>query len=129
VKAAHSHKHSRTEDLLVSLAESVGSTLGTIAAKAGAAQKALTHSDIASRLGREGNEIVRKTKKRVSGAKRSRNKTSRRSAKRSVSRTANKVARKARATVRRTGIKVKGTAARAITKGRRAAGTQTRSRR
>ena len=40
-------QHSKTDDLLVSLAESVGSTLGTIAAKAGAAQKALTHSDIA----------------------------------------------------------------------------------
>jgi hypothetical protein len=39
-------KHSKGEGLLISVAESIGSTLGTIAAKADAAQKA-----IASRYG------------------------------------------------------------------------------
>jgi hypothetical protein len=37
-----SHKGSRDEAILTSVAESIGSTLGTIGAKAGAVQKALT---------------------------------------------------------------------------------------
>jgi hypothetical protein len=37
-----SHKGSRDEAILTSVAESIGSTLGTLAAKAGAVQKALT---------------------------------------------------------------------------------------
>jgi hypothetical protein len=37
-----SHKASRNEAILTSVAESIGSTLGTIAAKAGAVQKAFT---------------------------------------------------------------------------------------
>jgi hypothetical protein len=37
-----SHKPSRDEALLMSVAESVGSTLGTLAAKANAFQKAIT---------------------------------------------------------------------------------------
>lgn len=37
-----SHKASRSEPILTSVAESIGSTLGTIAAKAGAVQRAFT---------------------------------------------------------------------------------------
>lgn len=37
-----SHKASRNEPILTSVAESIGSTLGTIAAKAGAVQRAFT---------------------------------------------------------------------------------------
>jgi hypothetical protein len=37
-----SHRASRNEAILTSVAESIGSTLGTIAAKAGAVQKAFT---------------------------------------------------------------------------------------
>ena len=39
---SHSHTPSRGEPILTSVAESIGSTLGTIAAKAGAVQKAFT---------------------------------------------------------------------------------------
>lgn len=37
-----SHKAARSEPILTSVAESIGSTLGTIAAKAGAVQRAFT---------------------------------------------------------------------------------------
>lgn len=37
-----SHRPSKDEPILTSVAESIGSTLGTIAAKAGAVQKVLT---------------------------------------------------------------------------------------
>jgi hypothetical protein len=37
-----SHRPSKDEAILTNVAESIGSTLGTIAAKAGAVQKALT---------------------------------------------------------------------------------------
>ena len=39
-----SHKGSRDEAILTSVAESIGATLGTIAAKAGAVQKAFTET-------------------------------------------------------------------------------------
>ena len=44
MKTTRSHKHSKDEGILISMAESIGSTLGSIAAKADAAQKALTRS-------------------------------------------------------------------------------------
>ena len=59
---SRSHKPTKTESLLVNLAESIGSTLGTLAAKADAAQKAIVHSDIASTIERGGKTLVRKTK-------------------------------------------------------------------
>jgi hypothetical protein len=59
--------HSKTEDLLVSLAETVGSTLGTIAAKTNAAadsaQKLFSKSDVTGTIQREGKKLVRRTKK------------------------------------------------------------------
>jgi hypothetical protein len=67
VTTSRSHKPTKTESLLVNLAESVGSTLGTLAAKADAAQKAIANSEITTKLEREGRRIVRKTKQ-VAGA-------------------------------------------------------------
>jgi hypothetical protein len=124
VKSSH-----KTEDLLVSLAESVGSTLGTLAAKAGAVQKALTHSDLASRVGRESKKIVRRRKRLVSGPKRAARKAPRRLVKRAVERTAKKIARKTRAAIRRSAVRARGAAARTAVKVRRSVRMRTRSRR
>jgi hypothetical protein len=55
-------RHTKDEALLISMAESIGSTLGSIAAKADAAQKALSSSHIAETLQREGKKLVRKSK-------------------------------------------------------------------
>jgi hypothetical protein len=57
-------KGKRTKDkaLLINVAESIGSTLGTIAAKADAAQKALTRSSAAHTVEREGKKLMRKSK-------------------------------------------------------------------
>jgi hypothetical protein len=98
VKSARLHRHTKTEELLVSLAESVGSTLGTIAAKAGAAQKALSRSDITGRLERGGKKIVRRSKTFVSSAmktKKSKHPSTKpgRTVKRAVARPAKAVAR------------------------------------
>ncbi|HXT74806.1 MAG TPA: hypothetical protein VN780_00820 [Candidatus Eisenbacteria bacterium] len=68
--ASRSHKHAKTESLLVNLAESIGSTLGTLAAKADAAQKALAKSDIISNIERNGKKLVRRTKAVAGAAKR-----------------------------------------------------------
>ena len=51
---------SKDEALLVSVAESIGSTLGTLAAKASAAPEIL--SEMAHTVEREGNKLKRKTK-------------------------------------------------------------------
>ncbi len=55
----------RTKDgaLLTSVAESIGSALGTIAAKAGAAQKAFTHSSVVRGAEREAKKLARKSKR------------------------------------------------------------------
>ena len=59
---ARAGKHTKDEALLISMAESIGSTLGSIAAKADAAQKALSPSHIAETVQREGKKLVRKSK-------------------------------------------------------------------
>jgi hypothetical protein len=64
-------RHTKDEALLISMAESIGSTLGSIAAKADAAQKALSASHIAETVQREGKRLVRKSK---TVARRTRNK-------------------------------------------------------
>ena len=51
---------SKDEALLVGVAESIGSTLGQLAAKASAAPEIL--SEMAHAVGREGNKLKRKTK-------------------------------------------------------------------
>jgi hypothetical protein len=106
--ASRSHKPAKTESLLVNLAESIGSTLGTLAAKADAAQKVLAKSDIVSSIEREGKNLVRKTKAVASAAK---GKASRKVARtksaatrttRSVKASASRKAKSTRATLRRT---------------------------
>jgi hypothetical protein len=73
--------------LLVSMAESIGSTLGTIAAKADAAQKAMSKSDVIGKLERGSKKLVRTGKS--AGKKAARNLKK------------NKTVRKARRTLRR----------------------------
>ena len=127
MKTAASHEHSKTEDLLVSLAETVGSTLGTIAAKVDTAQKAFSKSDITGKLERGGRKLVRQSKKLVSGAVTSK-KTRRPSAarRRTVKRA---VTRRAKAAVRKAGATAKRVKARAKATVRRATRTKTRSKR
>ena len=57
----------RTKDgaLLTSVAESIGSALGTIAAKANAAQKVLTRSIVVHSVERGAKKFVRKSKRSV----------------------------------------------------------------
>jgi hypothetical protein len=57
-----SHKASKDEAILTSVAESIGSTLGTIAAKAGAVQKAFTDKVSEAKPG------VRRAAKRAAAA-------------------------------------------------------------
>jgi hypothetical protein len=68
---ARTGRHTKDEALLISMAESIGSTLGSIAAKADAAQKALSPSHIAETVQRKGKRLVRKSK---TVARRTRNK-------------------------------------------------------
>jgi hypothetical protein len=58
---------SRAKDaaLLTSLAKSIGSALGTIAAKANAAQKALSRSSAVHVVEREGKRLARRSKRAV----------------------------------------------------------------
>ena len=51
------------EAFLISVAESIGSTMGTIVGKASAAQKAVTQSPVARTVKREGKKLVGKSKK------------------------------------------------------------------
>jgi hypothetical protein len=63
-----SRKASKDEAILTSVAESIGSTLGTIAAKAGAVQKVLTDkvAHAKPRMRRAAKRVVRTAKKRSS---------------------------------------------------------------
>jgi hypothetical protein len=67
LKTKHSRKPSKDEAILVSLAESIGSTLGSIAAKADATQKALTGT--AAKASRKGKALRRKGKAMLRGLK------------------------------------------------------------
>ena len=60
--APKNQRPSKKAGLLGAVAESVGGTLGTIAAKASAVPGALLHSNLAQRVAREGNKVVRKSK-------------------------------------------------------------------
>ena len=92
---SRAHKHAREQALLVSVAESIGSTLGTIAGRTNAAQKALTHSPVARAVKRDAEMLFSKTKSAT-------RKTARavRSATRSV-RGAKKTVRRAKRAVRK----------------------------
>lgn len=56
-------RHSKDTAILTTVAESIGTALGTIAAKANAAQKALVRSSAVHAFERNGKKIVRKTKR------------------------------------------------------------------
>jgi predicted kinase len=87
----------KSQDLLVSVAESIGSTLGAIAAKADAAKDAIVGgTDTAVREAkREATKLVRKGKSTVANARRSKPARPARSTSRTARVTARKVARKA----------------------------------
>ena len=60
---SHERKRKKGEAFLINVAESIGSTMGTIAGTASAAQKAVTESPVARTVKREGRTLVRKSKK------------------------------------------------------------------
>ncbi len=62
---ARKRSHSKDAALLTSLAESIGSALGTIAAKANAAQKALGRDSAVRVVEREGKRLARRSKRAV----------------------------------------------------------------
>ena len=68
---ARPHHSSKDRPLLVSVAESIGSTLGAIAAKADAAQKILSKQTVTRDVKREGRKLVRKGKRAASKLKKS----------------------------------------------------------
>jgi hypothetical protein len=57
------HKYNKDRALLSNVAESIGAALGTIAAKANAAQKALTQSSVVHGVERQAKKFVRKGKR------------------------------------------------------------------
>lgn len=59
---ANVRKHPKNTALLTTVAESIGSALGTIAAKANAAQKVISRSSAAHVVEREGKRLARRTK-------------------------------------------------------------------
>jgi hypothetical protein len=59
---SNENKHPKDETLLVTVADSIGSTLGAIAAKASAVSDALSDSSFLQTAEREGKKIVRKGK-------------------------------------------------------------------
>ena len=67
--ASHQHKDIQDETILSNVAESIGSTLGTIAAKARAIPDALSHSSFVQTAEREGKRFVGKAKTVVRKAK------------------------------------------------------------
>jgi hypothetical protein len=111
--ASRSHKHTKTESLLVNLAESIGSTLGSLAAKADAAQKALARSDLTSTIERKGRKLIRKTKEAAGAATRkATRKVSRgKAASTGMKSAATRKAKSARGAVRRTVKRAKRAAA------------------
>jgi RNA processing factor Prp31 len=71
VKTSRTHKSPKNQALLISVAESIGSTLGAIAAKADAAQRAITGSDVVADVKRKTTKIVRKGNRAAARAKKS----------------------------------------------------------
>ena len=59
---AHPRKGNKNSALLISVAESVGSTLGTLAAKANTAQTSITRSRGAHRVRRKAKKLMQKSK-------------------------------------------------------------------
>jgi hypothetical protein len=99
MKTSRTHKSPKDQPLLINVAESIGSTLGAIVAKADAAQRAITGSDVAGTVKSEAGKLLRKGKRAASQAKSS------------VKRA--KPARAARRTVRKAAKRITGKRARA----------------
>jgi hypothetical protein len=99
---ARTGRHTKDEALLISMAESIGSTLGSIAAKADAAQKALSPSHIVETVQREGKRLVRKSK---TAARRTRNKAAANLRTRKVAKAARRGRTRSRAAARRASAK------------------------
>jgi hypothetical protein len=95
---ARTGRHTKDKALLISMAESIGSTLGSIAAKADATQKALSPSHIAETIQREGKNLVRKSK---SVARRTSNKAAANLRTRKVAKAARRGGTRSRAAARR----------------------------
>jgi hypothetical protein len=70
LKTTRSRKHTKDETILVSLAESIGSTLGSLAAKANATQKALSKPNVTSSAKRMVRGLKHKTKLSGGGRRR-----------------------------------------------------------
>jgi hypothetical protein len=68
-------RHAKDETVLFSMGESIGSTLGAIAGRAHAVQKALTVSRVSRTVKRDGRKLVKKSK--TAGPKTSRRGSSR----------------------------------------------------
>jgi hypothetical protein len=56
-------KRNKDEGMLTTMAESIGSTMGTIVGRANAAQKALSQNSVANNVKRKGKKLRGKTKK------------------------------------------------------------------
>jgi hypothetical protein len=90
------NKSSKDQALLISVAESIGSTLGAIAAKADAAQKAITGSNIVSDVKRETKKLVGKSKRAVAAKGSAKRSKPARAVRRAVRKTTKRVAGKSR---------------------------------
>lgn len=112
---------SKSQDLLVSVAESIGSTLGAIAAKADAAQKAIAGGagTAVKEVKREAKNLVRKGNKTVAKARRSKPARKARASTRTARTTARKVARKVVRKARGAARKAKRATSRTSRRGRR----------
>jgi hypothetical protein len=87
---AHTSRHAKDKTLLISMGESIGSTLGAIAGRAHAFKKALTGSPVSRTVKGEGGKLVKRVKSsgRKTGRRGSRRGTS--PAKRSAGRAKSK---------------------------------------
>src|ERR1700730_6876544 len=98
MKTSRTHKSPKNQALLISVAESIGSTLGAIAAKADAAQRAITGSNVVAdvkrkttKIARKGNRVAVRAKKSVKASAPAR--AARRTIRKAVKRVSRKRAR------------------------------------
>jgi hypothetical protein len=95
VKTSRTHKSPKNQALLISVAESIGSTLGAIAAKADAAQRAITGSNVVADVKRKTTKIARKGNRAAARAKKSvKTSAPARAARRTIRKAAKRVSRK-----------------------------------
>jgi len=68
MKTSRTHKSPKDQALLINVAESIGSTLGAIAAKADAAQRAITGGDVRARVKSGAEKLIRRGTRAASRA-------------------------------------------------------------